>query len=116
MDSMVREETQFPGEWKSHSAMGRVDNKARPEETVKEMRGPLDGALLSVEESVKEPVLEVTFDGDGGVGLPRGQFARTWVHIAPGVAQRLRPNFVSVMGRSVRALGLSDMQEMAAPL
>ena len=82
------------------------------------MRGAIERAcsLLSVESFVKDPDLDVSLADVSALGADRVACPSAWFrgfrtlkeHLAPSAALPIRGNFMSVLGRRVRALSFSD--------
>ena len=87
------------------------------------MRGAIGraGVLLAVESFVKDLDRDVSLAGESALGADRGactsagfhRFRSLKGHPMPSVAPPIRENFMSILGRCVRALSLSDSHRVA---
>ena len=120
VNGMPRETTQDLGGWRSPAVMEGVYVRARTEEAVPEMREAVGRAcrVLEVERFVSDLDREVCAEASEALGAEPGAEARVWCHrfrslkdlLVPAVVLPIRDDFWNLMGRRVRALGLSLRQ------
>ena len=121
MNGMAREATRDLGGWKSQAVTAGVFTKGRSGEVVPEMRSAISRArkVLEVTAFVETLYRDVGNLGGDTLGLRESAASRIWFHrfcllrddLVPAVVVLVRDNFLALMCRRARLLGLSGAQK-----